>query len=109
MSEIKRKINCPIEYTASVLGGKYKLRILYALTKEQPKRFKVLEREVAGISATMLTTQLRELEADGLIERKVFATVPPTVEYRLTEFGLTILPMMEEMKKWGLVHRERSN
>ena len=108
MKAKKEKIKCPIEYAASVLGGKYKLRILYALTKEQPKRFKVLEREIAGISATMLTTQLRELEADGLIGRAVFATVPPTVEYRLTEFGMTILPMMEEMKKWGLVHREQS-
>lgn len=55
----------------------------------------------------MLTSQLRELEADGLIGREVFATVPPTVEYRLTEFGQTILPMMEEIKKWGLVHRSR--
>lgn len=108
MKTLREKINCPIEYTASILGGKYKLRILYALTNEQPKRFKVLEREITGISATMLTTQLRELEADGLVGREVFATVPPTVEYRLTEFGMTILPMMEEMKKWGLVHRERS-
>ena len=103
----KEKISCPIEYTASILSGKYKLRILWALMKEQPKRFKVLEREVAGISPTMLTTQLRELEADGLVSREVFATVPPTVEYRLTAFGETIFPMMEEMKKWGLEHRGR--
>lgn len=102
-----KKITCPVEYAASVLSGKYKWRILYALTKEQPKRFKVLEREITGISPTMLTTQLRELEADGLVGREVFATVPPTVEYRLTAFGLTILPMMEEMKKWGLEHRQR--
>jgi len=52
-------------------------------------------------------SQLRELEADGLIGREVFATVPPTVEYRLTAFGQTILPMMEEIKKWGLEHRSR--
>jgi DNA-binding HxlR family transcriptional regulator len=90
-----------------LLSGKYKWRILYALIKESPKRFKVLEREITGISPTMLTSQLRELEADGLIGREVFATVPPTVEYRLTEFGQTILPMMEEMKKWGLAHRSR--
>jgi DNA-binding HxlR family transcriptional regulator len=77
------------------------------LIQESPKRFKVLEREITGISPTMLTSQLRELEADGLIGREVFATVPPTVEYRLTEFGQTILPMMEEIKKWGLVHRSR--
>jgi DNA-binding HxlR family transcriptional regulator len=106
MKEIK-KISCPVEYTASILSGKYKWRILWALVNEQPKRFKVLQREITGISPTMLTTQLRELEADGLVGREVFATVPPTVEYRLTAFGQTILPMMEEMKKWGLEHRNR--
>jgi DNA-binding HxlR family transcriptional regulator len=103
----REKISCPVEYAVSLLSGKYKWRILWALIQESPKRFKVLEREITGISPTMLTSQLRELEADGLIGREVFATVPPTVEYRLTEFGQTILPMMEEIKKWGLVHRSR--
>jgi DNA-binding HxlR family transcriptional regulator len=105
----QEKISCPIEYAVSLLSGKYKLRILWALMQGNgtPKRFKVLEREIKGISPTMLTSQLRELEADGLIGREVFATVPPTVEYKLTEFGQTILPMMEEIKKWGLIHRSR--
>ncbi len=103
----QKKISCPIEYAVSILSGKYKLRLLHALLNEQPKRFKVLEREITGISPTMLTAQLRELEKDGLIGRKIFATVPPTVEYRLTEFGLTIMPMMDELKKWGLEHRNR--
>ena len=107
--EKRKKILCPVEYAVSLLSGKYKFRILYALIKESPKRFKVLEREVSGISPTMLTTQLRELEADGLVSREVFATVPPTVEYRLTAFGQTIIPMMEEMKKWGLEHRSRQD
>jgi DNA-binding HxlR family transcriptional regulator len=106
-SEKRRKIVCPVEYAVSLLSGKYKFRILYALIKESPKRFKVLEREIIGISPTMLTTQLRELEVDGLLSREVFATVPPTVEYRLTAFGQTIMPLMEEMKKWGLEHRNR--
>jgi DNA-binding HxlR family transcriptional regulator len=106
-SEKRKKILCPVEYAVSLLSGKYKLRILHALIKESPKRFKVLEREITGISPTMLTSQLRELEADGLVSRTVFATVPPTVEYRLTEFGETTLPMMEEIKKWGLLHRDR--
>ncbi len=97
-----------MEYAVSLLSGKYKLRILHALIKESPKRFKVLEREITGISPTMLTSlRLRELEADGLVSRTVFATVPPTVEYRLTEFGETTLPMMEEIKKWGQLHRDR--
>jgi len=111
MSDIKfdkrKKILCPVEYAVSLLSGKYKLRILHALIKESPKRFKVLEREIAGISPTMLTSQLRELESDGLVSREIFATVPPTVEYRLTEFGQTTLPMMDEIKKWGLLHKGR--
>jgi DNA-binding HxlR family transcriptional regulator len=105
----KKKIYCPVEYAASILSGKYKWRILWRLIDGQPKRFKVLEREITGISPTMLTTQLRELEADGLVGREAFATVPPTVEYRLTAFGQTIMPMMEEMKKWGLEHRNRQD
>jgi DNA-binding HxlR family transcriptional regulator len=104
----RRKILCPVEYAVSLLSGKYKLRILYALIKESPKRFKVLEREITGISPTMLTSQLRELEADGLVGREIFATVPPTVEYRLTAFGQTTLPMINEIKEWGLLHKGRS-
>jgi DNA-binding HxlR family transcriptional regulator len=107
-AEKREKIICPVEYAVSILSGKWKLRILHALIKEQPKRFKVLEREVTGITPTMLTSQLRELEADGLIRREIFATVPPTVEYSLTPFGKTTIPMMDEIKKWGLAHRDRT-
>jgi DNA-binding HxlR family transcriptional regulator len=108
-AEKREKINCPVEYAVSILSGKWKLRILHALIKEQPKRFKVLEREVTGITPTMLTSQLRELEADGLIRRQIFATVPPTVEYSLTPFGESTTPMMDEIKKWGLAHRHRTH
>lgn len=106
-SEKRKNILCPVEYTVSIFSGKFKLRIMHALIKESPKRFKVLEREIAGISPTMLTTQLRELEADGLVNRQIFATVPPTVEYSLTEFGKTTIPMMEQIKIWGLEHKSR--
>lgn len=105
--ERRAKILCPVEYAVTVLSGKWKLRILHVLIKESPKRFKVLEREVSGITPTMLTSQLRELEADGLVSREVFATVPPTVEYRLTTFGQSTIPMMNEIKKWGLAHKGR--
>lgn len=112
MSKIKLKqrenILCPVEYTVSLLSGKWKLRILHALIKESPKRFKVLEREVTGITPTMLTSELRELEADGLVGRKIFATVPPTVEYSLTEFGKSTIPMMDGIKEWGLMHKSRN-
>ncbi|WP_343691917.1 helix-turn-helix domain-containing protein [Chitinophaga sp.] len=103
----REKISCPVEYAVSVLSGKWKLRILHALIKQSPKRFKELEREISGITPTMLTAQLRELERDGMVEREIFATVPPTVEYRLTAFGKTTAPMMNEIKNWGLLLKAR--
>jgi DNA-binding HxlR family transcriptional regulator len=111
MSAIKNKKNeilCPIEYAVDLMSGKWKLPILNALIKESPKRFKVLEREINGITPTMLTTKLRELEIDGLISRKIFATVPATVEYSLTNLGNTIQPMMNEIEKWGLMHMRKN-
>ncbi len=104
----REKIICPVEYAVSMLSGKYKIRILNALLNESPRRFKNLERQITGISPTMLTTQLRELEADGLVSRQIFATVPPTVEYSLTTFGQTTMPMLNAIKKWGLEHRNRN-
>ena len=107
--EKRKNILCPVEYAVTLLSGKWKLRILHVLIRDSPKRFKVLEREVTGITPTMLTSQLRELEADGLVSRQIFATVPPTVEYSLTEFGETTMPMMDEIKKWGLAHKGKLN
>lgn len=108
MSKLKSGVNkeniCPVNHAVSLLSGKYKLRILNALLNQSPKRFKVLEREIVGISPTMLTTQLRELERDGLVSREIFATVPPTVEYSTTPLGQTTLPMLNEIHKWGLTH-----
>lgn len=96
---------CPIEHSVTLLGGKWKLSIIHALVKRSPIRFKELEREIAGITPKMLTMQLRSLEDDGLVQRQIFATVPPTVEYRLTEVGESIKPMIKEMEKWGLYHQ----
>ena len=101
----KNKNNCPVEYSVGLLGGKWKLPIIHALVKRSPIRFKELEREITGITPKMLTTQLRSLEHDGLIKRAIFATVPPTVEYSLTEVGKSIKPMIRELEKWGLYHQ----
>ncbi len=100
----KSKIICPVQHSLNILGGKWKLPILHALHKGSPKRFKELEREIEGITPTMLTTQLRDLEKEKIISRQIFATVPPTVEYSLTELGQTIKPLIYEMKKWGIQH-----
>jgi DNA-binding HxlR family transcriptional regulator len=100
----KSKIICPVQHSLAILNGKWKLIILHALHKASPKRFKELEREIEGITPTMLTTQLRDLEKNGLISREIFATVPPTVEYRTTELGKTLKPLIYEIKKWGVFH-----
>ncbi len=102
--ENKSKIICPVAHSLEILSGKWKLPILHALHKASPKRFKELERELVGITPTMLTTQLRDLEKNGLISREIFATVPPTVEYRTTELGKTLKPLIGEIKKWGSFH-----
>ncbi len=98
MMKNKLKIICPVQHALDVLNGKWKLSILHALHKTSPMRFKELEREIAGITPTMLTTQLRDLEKNGLISREIFATVPPTVEYRTTELGLSLQPLIGEIK-----------
>jgi DNA-binding HxlR family transcriptional regulator len=105
--ENKSKIVCPVQHSLDILSGKWKLPILHALHKASPKRFKELEREIIGITPTMLTTQLRDLEKNGLISREIFATVPPTVEYRTTELGATLKPLIGEIKKWGALHMKQ--
>lgn len=85
-----------------MIGGKWKLSILKALIFHGTKRFGELRREVDGISQTMLTSQLRALEADGLVQRKAFAEIPPRVEYSATADGLALRPIFEEMHVWWL-------
>ena len=102
--ENKSKIICPVQHSLNILSGKWKLPVLHALHKASPKRFKELEREIVGITPTMLTTQLRDLEKNGLVSRAIFATVPPTVEYRTTELGQTLKPLISEIQKWGKFH-----
>lgn len=91
---------CPIEAAIDVIGGKWKAPILYHLQNET-KRFNQLSRLLPGITQRMLTRQLRELESDQIVHRKVFAEVPPKVEYSITEFGLTLVPVLKEIQVWG--------
>jgi DNA-binding HxlR family transcriptional regulator len=99
---------CPVEATLEVIGGKWKGVLLYHLL-ERTLRFGELRRCVPGITQRMLTQQLRELESDGLINRKVYAQVPPRVDYSTTEFGRTIAPIVKQMREWGLAYLEKSD
>ncbi len=83
--------SCPVTATMQVLGGKWKAILINAIYHTSPARFGELKRSVKGITQSMLTQQLRELEEDGLINRKIYAEIPPKVEYTLTEFGLTLV------------------
>lgn len=92
---------CPVTATMKVLGGKWKPILINAIYFTSPARFGELKRSVVGITQSMLTSQLRELEDDGIITRKIYAEIPPRVEYTLTEFGLTLSPIIQSMAEWG--------
>jgi DNA-binding HxlR family transcriptional regulator len=98
--------NCPVEATLDVIGGKWKALILFWL-RDQVCRFGELRRKIPDISERMLAQQLRELEAHGIIHRKVYPVVPPKVEYTLTAYGRTLRPITELMCAWGKKHLRR--
>lgn len=101
------KINCSsVKTTLAVLGGKWKPLILYHLNNKT-MRFSELRKEIDGITQKMLTQQLRELETDGIIKRKVFPQIPPKVEYSVTIYGKTLQPVLFAMHQWGANHKIR--
>ncbi|MGH8063516.1 MAG: winged helix-turn-helix transcriptional regulator [Pseudoxanthomonas sp.] len=98
--------DCPLHAAFNAVGGKWKLTILYWLARET-HHFSALLRRVAPISHKVLTEQLRELEADGLVERLRTGPVPAPVQYRLSDYGRTVLPLVESARTWGLAHLQR--
>ena len=94
---------CPILYAMELIGQKWKLPILWYIAdaENQTLRYRELERKVVGITATMLTKCLRELENDGLVSRTVYPTIPPSVEYALTERGRTLIPALQSIYNWA--------
>ncbi|OWY25387.1 transcriptional regulator [Sphingobacteriales bacterium UPWRP_1] len=103
----KKYVNCPFRQTLDILEGKWKFAIIYSLMKNGTLRFKELERDVSGITARMLVKELKLLEQHEIVARKAYATVPPTVEYTLTECGRSLQPVIESIYNWGQVHAEK--
>jgi DNA-binding HxlR family transcriptional regulator len=103
MKKKEPEYSCGLETSLDVVGGKWKVLILWPLHPE-PRRFGELRREVKGISEKMLIQQLRELEADGIVARKDFHEVPPRVEYSLTELGVSLKTVLEPLCAWGEQH-----
>jgi len=101
MSILKNNIECPAERVIYFLGGKWKIRILFYLFNNKIVRFNKLKKELKTITQQMLSKQLKELEIDGIINREVHQVVPPKVEYSLTEFGLSVIPILKSFSDWN--------
>lgn len=101
------KTHLPIWRTLQVFDGKWKIAIIYHLFDHGTLRFNELRRLLPGVTQKMLTAQLRSLENDGIVHRKVYAVVPPKVEYSLTERGESLCPIFEAMRAWERTHDEQ--
>jgi DNA-binding HxlR family transcriptional regulator len=104
-AQVNMERKCPIETVIHVLGGKWKPTILWLLL-DSTKRFSELEKLIPGVTQKMLAQHLRELENDRLVIRTVYPSVPPKVEYSLSEYGKTLVPVMKIMCDWGEIHQQ---
>ncbi|WP_294703171.1 helix-turn-helix domain-containing protein [uncultured Fusobacterium sp.] len=105
----EKEYNCYFEFTLDIIGGKWKPIILYYISVNKIARHSELKRFIPSINERMLTRQLRELEQDKLIVRKVYPVVPPKVEYSLTEQGQTLIPILETLVEWGREYAKSIN
>ncbi len=99
-------VSSPFAYALSMIAGKYKIGILYALSHFELLRYNQIKRYMGNISFKTLTNTLRELEKDGLVERKEYAIIPPKVEYFLTPKGKTLIPILDALCEWGIRHKD---
>jgi DNA-binding HxlR family transcriptional regulator len=99
--------NCPVTHCLNRIGGKWKIMIIYAISKNC-NRFSKLQKVMPAISKQMLVNQLRELEEDEIIERIIYAEIPPRVEYKITPYGESLMPVISVMQEWGLKDLKKS-
>ena len=107
VSQEKELPACPVETTLTLIGDKWKVLILRDLMPGT-KRFGELKKSIGHVSQKVLTAQLRDMEASGLVSRKVYAEVPPRVEYSLTELGCSLKPVLDAMWSWGENYKEKN-
>lgn len=96
---------CGFSYTLSLISGRYKMAILYTLTRFEIMRFNEMKKYIGGISYKTLSAALKALEADGLVHRKAYPEIPPKVEYSLTARGKSLIPILDAMCAWGHANR----
>jgi Predicted transcriptional regulators len=108
MPESPQARKCPIQVSLSVIGGKWKPIILWFL-KDGPVRFSLLQKKIPGITQMMLAKQLKELVADGMIERTVYPEVPPRVDYSITDDGRSVFPVLVALNTWGNEYQKRKS
>ena len=101
------KYNCSVEAAMDIIGGKYKVIILWHLIREGTLRFSELQRLIPQATPKMLSSQLKELEASGIIDRVLYPVVPPKTEYSISEFGKTLVPIVTALRDWGNMYYEK--
>lgn len=106
MAKSRKSVSCPVETTLRVIEGRWKVLVLHHLL-ESVKRFNELQRRLSGVSARTLVKQLRELERDGILRRRVYPEIPPRVEYSLTPLGKSLEPVLLAMGEWGDAYSHR--
>lgn len=104
--KLEKDIRCPLEYGLDVFGGKWKSRVICVLAKKETLRYSTLRKEMTNITDAVLAATLKELISDGIIERKQYNEIPPRVEYRLTDKGISVVPILQSICRWsGAYHK----
>lgn len=102
------KYNCTVEATMDIIGGKYKVIILWHLIKNGTLRFSEIQRLIPQATPKMLSNQLKELEVNGIVNRVLYPVVPPKTEYSLSELGRTLIPVITSLREWGIMYFEQA-
>jgi DNA-binding HxlR family transcriptional regulator len=107
MKKTEKKF-CSVTHALVIIGGKWKIVVISYLVNAETLRYHELEKLIPAVTPKMLVKVLKELEEEKLVKRKVYAEVPPRVEYSITELGKTLLPLLAEIRKWGAYHKEKT-